>query len=141
MHRLVHIASFSRTFTLMECCKQADKQVHACVRVAKCSAALGWHIRVARKPSGGAGCARRYLGDRLIGLQILVFGRFRESLDSAENASWVQGMHGIPAESQLFNGARMEVLHEYVSLLYKFGENLLAVRGLGVEGEGFLVRV
>ncbi len=50
-------------------------------------------------------------------------------------------MNNFPAEAKFIHGSGVEVFNENISLLNKFGKNLLTVGCLSIEGKRLLVGV
>ncbi len=72
VHRLIDVASFARMLTLLQGSEDTDKGVHAGVGVSESRAALGRNVVFSFIPSRGRCGSGRHLGDRLIGLEVLV---------------------------------------------------------------------
>jgi hypothetical protein len=90
--------------------------------------------------AGGRRCAAGALRDVLIDLAVLI-GTGTEALDRGNDHLRVDLLDLLEREAHAIEHARSEVLDENVALFHQRGEDFLALRVLGVEGDRALVVV
>ena len=115
--------------------------MHAAVGIAQSRTGLGWHIALAVIPAGGRSRTAGALGDGLECLHMLEAAALVESFEGCHDAARIDLVHFVPAEAELFDIARADVLDEYVGILQQIGEDLLAFWILHVQCDGLLVGI
>ncbi len=100
--------------TLLQCGQDADRQMHAGITIAQCSAADGWR---AVPKTGRAGCAASCLRDVVIDFQVFIKVTIVEAFYRCQNQTWIQFLNGFPSEAHAVECAWRKVLNHDVGLL------------------------
>ena len=127
----------ARLLALQKRRQDAGHEVDAGTRVADLGAG---HGRRAVLEAGGGRRAAGALGDVLVDLEVLV-GAGPEALDRGIDQARVELLNMRPGKAHAVERAGREILHHDVADIDQLAEDLLALLGLGIEGEAALVAV